>query len=142
MTLRRTLRFVPLFVPLLLFTLLLMAPYYSGRLSLILHGRPCARVVLKEKIDVFQFVSTDHLRSRGIVFSKGKAIGWVYQPLLGFARFVPFSDKPSFHNASHPQFEDFLSIAWSVRWWLFAVQVLLLCFWFGLRKRAVQYSSY
>src|SRR5438477_13081915 len=117
---RHTIRFVSLFVPLILFVLLLIAPYYSGRWSLILHGRPFARVVPKEKLNVFQFVSTDNLRSRAIVFSNGTAIGWIYQPMFGFARFVPFSSRPSFQDVgdSHPQFEDFLLIAWSFRWWL------------------------
>src|SRR5687768_2011962 len=139
MSLRRTIRFVPLFAPLVLFVLLLFAPYCSGRWSLILHGRPLARVVPKEKLDVFQFVSTDNLRSRAIVFCDGTAIGWIYQPMFGFARFVPFSGRPSFQDVgdSHPQFEDFLLIAWSLRWWLLAAQMLLLFFWFGLRKRNV-----
>ena len=130
MSLRRTIRFVPLFAPLMLFILLLIAPSYSGRWSLILHGRPFARVVPKEKLDVFQFVSADNLRSRAIVFSDGTAIGWIYQPTLGFARFVPFSDRPSFQDVGdfHPQFEDYLLIAWSFRWWLLTAQVLLLFF--------------
>ncbi|PYJ80517.1 MAG: hypothetical protein DME22_23985 [Verrucomicrobia bacterium] len=51
--------------------------------------------------------------------------GWIYQPTLGFARFVPFSDRPSFQDVGdfHPQFEDYLLIAWSFRWWLLAAQV-------------------
>jgi len=143
MSLRRTIRFVSLFVPLTLFLLVLMAPYYSARWSLIIHGHPFARVVAKEKLDVFQFVSTDNLRSRAIVFSDGTAIGWIYQPMFGFARFVPFSGSSSFQDVgdSHPQFEDFLEVAWFFRWWLLAAQVVLLLFWIGLRKRKVQYSQ-
>jgi hypothetical protein len=120
-----------------------MAPYYSGRWSLILHGYPFARVVPKEKLDVFQFVTTDSLRSRAIVFSDGTAVGWIYQPMSGFARFVPFSSRASFQDVggSHPRFEDFLLIAWSFRWWLLAAQALLLSFWFRLRRRNVQNSQ-
>jgi hypothetical protein len=108
-----------------------------------LHGRPFARVMPKEKLDIFQFVSTDNLRSRAIVFSDETPIGWIYQPLSGFARFVPFYGRPNFQDVgyAHPQFEDFLLIGWSFRWWLFAAQVLLLFFWFGFRKRNVQHSQ-
>ena len=142
MSLRRTIRFVPLFAPFMLFVLLLIAPHCSGRWSLILHGRPFARVVPKEKLDVFRFVSTDNLRSRAIVFSDGTAVGWIYQPMFGFARFVPFSGKPSFQDVGDsPGFEDFLLVAWSFRWWLLAAQALLLFFWFRLRKKTVQYSQ-
>ena len=126
----------------MLFVLLLIAPHCSGRWSLILHGRPFARVVPKEKLDVFRFVSTDNLRSRAIVFSDGTAVGWIYQPMFGFARFVPFSGKPSCQDVGDsPGFEDFLLVAWSFRWWLLAAQALLLFFWFRLRKKTVQYSQ-
>ena len=142
MSLRRTIRFVPLFTPSLLFVLLLIAPHCSARWSLILHGRPFARVVPKEKLDVFRFVSTDNLRCRAIVFSDGIAVGWIYQPMFGFARFVPFSGKSSFQDVGDsPGFEDFLLVAWSFRWWLLAAQALLLFFWFRLRKKTVQYSQ-
>jgi hypothetical protein len=131
MSLRRTIRLVPLFAPLMLFVLLLIAPYCSGRWSLMLHGRPFARVVLKEKLDVFQFVSTDNLRSRAIVFSDGTAVGWICQPMCGFAHFVPFSGRPSFQDVGdfHPGFEDFLLVAWSFRWWLLGAQAC--CSFFG-----------
>jgi len=141
MSLRRAIRFVPLFLPLMLFILLLSSPNYSVRLSLIMHGRPFARVVPKEKLNVFQFVSTDSLRSRAIVFSDKIAVGWIYQPTGGFAFFVPFSAKPTFeHGDFAPWFDYCLLFAWFWRWWLLAAQVVLLLLWFGFRKRRVQYS--
>src|SRR6266436_6397520 len=99
MSLRRTFRFLALLAPLLLFALVLPSPYYSARLSLILHGRPFVRVVPKESLDIFKFVSTDSFACRAIVFSNEKAVGWIC--LLstgGFASFVLFSDKPNFEN--------------------------------------------
>jgi|SRR5436190_8100524 len=143
MSLRRTFRFVPLFVPLLLFILVLTSPYYSGRLSLILHGRPLGRIVPKEKLNVFQFVSTDNMRSRGIVFSDGKEVGWIYQPISGFARFVPFSAKPSFEviPAFDPWFDFILTISWSFRWWLLPLQVVVLLLWLRQRGKRVHHSS-
>ena len=96
MLLRRIFRFVALLAPLLVFALVLVSPYYSARLSLILHGRPFARVVSKENLDIFKFVSTDSFACRAIVFSKEKAVGWICLPATGgFAAFVPFSANPN-----------------------------------------------
>lgn len=137
-------RFVALLAPLLLFVLVLTSPYYSARLSLILHGRPFARVVPKEKLDIFQFVSTDSFACRAIVFSKEKAVGWICLPSTGgFPCFVPFSDKPNFTNGgAFDPWLDFnlpLIIAWSLRWWLLPVQVVILLLWLRRREKRVQY---
>jgi hypothetical protein len=142
MSLRRIIRLVPLFIPLVLFVLLLLAPRYSVRWSMILQGHPFARVIPKEQLDIFQYVSTDHLRSRALVFSGGTPIGWIYQTMSGFARFVPFSHPPSdpYMGALNVGFTDYLLAAWSLRWWLLVVQALLLLFWIGLRKSSVQQS--
>jgi len=137
---RRIINLLALFTPLVLFLLLLLAPHYSSRWSLILQGHPFARIVPKTQLDVFQFVSTDNLRSQAIVFSDQTAIGWIYQPMAGFAEFVPFSGQPSFDDVSvlHIGFTDFLLVAWSLRWWLIVAEVLLLFSWFGLKKSGVQ----
>src|SRR5438105_10103729 len=96
MSLRRTFQFAALFAPLLLLALVFTSPYYSARLSLTLHGRPFARVVPKESLDIFKFVSTDSFACRAIVFSNERAVGWICLPSTGgFASFVPFSDKPN-----------------------------------------------
>jgi hypothetical protein len=96
MSVRRTSRFVLLSTPLLLFALLFTLPLYSERLSLTFHGHPFARIVPKETLNVFEFVAMDHLRARAIVFSHGKAIGWIYQPMSGLPRFIHFSNTPNF----------------------------------------------
>src|SRR5882724_5198704 len=99
MSLRRTFQFAALLAPLLLFALVLTSPYYSARLSMTLHGRPFARVVPKERLDVFKFVSMDNFACRAIVFSNDRAVGWICLPSTGgFASFVPFSDKPNFED--------------------------------------------
>jgi hypothetical protein len=141
--LRRATRFLLLFAPLLLFILILTSAYYSARLSLILHGLPFARVVPKENLDVFQFVSTDNMRSRAIVFSGGRAVGWIYQPMAGFARFVAFSRKSSFEEIGDfdPWFDYCLLLGWSWRWWLLEGQIVVLLLWFGLRKKRVQHET-
>lgn len=144
MSLRRTLRFVWLLAPLLLFAFVLASPCYSARLSLILHGRPFARVVPKERLDIFKFVSTDSLGCRAIVFSNEKAVGWILLPSTGgFASFVPFSERPNLEDgvAVAPGFELPLVIAWSFRWWLLAVQVVLLLLWLRMRQRRLHSSK-
>jgi len=134
-----TLRLAPLFVPLLVFILLLAAPFYSTRLSLALHGQLFAHVTPKENLDIFQFVSSDNLRSRAIVFSQGTAIGWVYQPISGFSHFIPFSTSPNspYAGALSVGFADYLLVAWSCRWWLLVVQVFLLFFWVRSKKISI-----
>jgi hypothetical protein len=144
MSLRRTFQFVALLGPLLVFVLVLMSPYYSARLSLILHGRPFARVVSKENLDIFKFVSTDSFACRAIVFSNEKAVGWICLPSTGgFAAFVPFSANPNLEDGALPNrwFDFPLIIAWSLRWWLLPVQVVTLLLWLRQREKRVQYSS-
>ena len=143
MSLRRTFRSVALFAPLLLFALVLASPYFSARLSLILHGRPFARVVPKDRLDVFKFVSTDSFACRAIVFSNEKAVGWICLPSTGgFASFVPFSDKTNFENGVtfDPGFDLPLTISWAFRWWLLPAQAVVLLLWLRTRQRRFQYS--
>lgn len=143
MSLRRTFRLVPLFAPLLLFALVLTSPYYSARLSLLLHGRPLARVVPKQRLDVFKFVSMDNFACRAIVFSNERAVGWICLPSTGgFASFVPFSDKPNFEDvAFEPWFHFPLTISWVLRWWLLPAQGVILLLWFRHREKTVEYSN-
>ena len=141
MLLRRIFRFVALLAPLLVFALVLVSPYYSARLSLILHGRPFARVVSKENLDIFKFVSTDSFACRAIVFSNEKAVGWIFQSSTGgFASFVPFSDNPNLEEGVtfNPWFDFPLMIGWSLRWWLLPVQVATLLLWLRQREKRVQ----
>jgi len=138
--LERQIRFLLFFAPSILFAFLAMAPTCSDRWSLISHGIPFARVVPKEKLNIFQYVKTDNFRARAIVFSGGKVVGWIYQPMFGFARYVRFSATPSFQNIGNLRwaFEDYLLIAWHGRWLLVAAQVSLLLYWFGYLKRDLE----
>ena len=143
MSLRRTFRFVALLAPLLFFVLVLTSPYYSARLSLVRHGHPFARVVPKEKLDIFQFVRTDSFACRAIVFSNEKAVGWIFQSSTGgFACFVPFSGTPDVTGAAFDPWLDLpLVTAWFLRWWLLPVQVVILLLWLRQREKKAQYSS-
>jgi hypothetical protein len=143
MSLRRTFRFVTLLAPLLVFALVLMLPFYSARLSLILQGHPFARVVSKKNLDVFKFMSTDSFACRAIVFSNEKAVGWICLPSTsGFAAFVPFSANPNLIGGvtSEPWFDFPLIIEWSLRWWLLPVQAVVLLLWLRQREKRVQYA--
>ncbi|HXI50401.1 MAG TPA: hypothetical protein VNH84_02825 [Candidatus Saccharimonadales bacterium] len=135
---RRPFRLGLLFAPMLLWVLVVTSPFYSAHVSLAFHGRPFARVVPKETLDVFQFVQTDNLRCRAIVFSGEEAVGWILQP-FGFARFVPFSETPNFQDVEFPDMlsDVVLPIAWTCRWWLLGAQALLL-FWFAANARKAQ----
>ena len=129
----RTIRIALLSAPLLGFIFICALPRFCVRLSLIIYGHPCAQVVPKEKLNVFDFVPTDNFRSRAIVFSKGHAIGWVYQPMSGFARFVPFSAAPNFMDLGgfHWLFDYVVIVLSLFKWyWLMGAYVLL----FGCRR--------
>jgi hypothetical protein len=132
-----------LFAPLLIFILVTTSPYYSARLSLILHGHPFAHVVPKEQLNIFQFVKIDNFACRAIVFSDGKAVGWICQSSLGgFPSFVPFSGQPSLEDAQdfNIRFNVPLGMAWMLRWWLFPAQLIVLLFWLRTRERRVRHS--
>ena len=126
-----------MFAPLVVFALAFASPYYSGRLSLVLHGRPFARVVPKEDLDVFHYVSTDSLACRAIVFSHGKAVGWICAATGSFAMFVPFSEHPSFDDVAgfEPWLNIPLLIAWALRWWFLPAQAVILLLWLRKRER-------
>jgi hypothetical protein len=139
MSLKTRFRFLALFAPSLLFVLALTAPYSSTRLSLVLQGHPFARVVPKEKLNIFEFVSTDSFACRAIVFSRQKAIGWIDLPSTGgFARFIPFSGKPDLgvDGAFSSCFEVLLTMLWVFRWWLLPVQAIILLLWLRSRRRS------
>lgn len=140
MSLRRTFRFVALLAPLLIFALVFTLPYHTARLSLILHGYPFARVVPKEKLDIFQYVQTDNFSFKAVVFSDGKAVGVIEQPMGAFAYFESLSQANS--KDGFPMLFNWLMIVvWILRWLLLPVQVFLLFLWFRQRERKTQLSS-
>lgn len=144
MSLRRTLQFAALFAPLLLFGLALTSPYYSARLSLILHGRPFAHVVPKARLNIFKFVPMDNSACRAIVFSNDKAVGWIFQSSTGgFPWFVPFSNTPNLEGGVgfNSWFDLPLTIGWTFRWWLLPVQTVFLLLWLRQREKSAKYSS-
>ena len=136
MSLRRATGFILLFLPLIGFLLVAALPHYAGRLSLLLNGIPFAKVT---KDDGSKYPQTGNMRNAGIVISNGRAAGWIYQPMLGFARFVPFTDSPKIEDmiVFDPWFDDRLGFVWYWRWWLLAAQAVVLVLWFGLRTRKV-----
>ena len=133
---RRTFRIAALLAPLLLFVFALTLPYSSVRLSLILHGHPFARVVPKEKLDIFQFVQTDSFSYKAVVFSGGKAVGMIDQPIGAFACYEPFPRQPVSLNDGFPVLLNaLLCIVWSLRWFMLLVQAVLLLLWLRQRER-------
>ena len=142
-SLGKPIRFILLFAPLLMFCLASTSPYYSERLSLILHGRPFARVVPKEKLDISQYVSTDNFACRAIVFSHGKAVGWIFESTLGgFPEFVAFTGKPDLVGppGNNLGFNDSLMFGWVVRWWLLPAQLIMLV-WFLSKQKPLHHST-
>jgi hypothetical protein len=139
----RTTRLALLFMPLLAFVLAWGLPCHSARLSLVFHGLPLARVVPKEKLDVFQFVKTDSLASRGIVFSKGKAVGWICEPLMASAQYIPFSDHRSFDGFDRfdLRFNLAMLIAWGTRRWWLPLQAVVLLLWLRRRKQRLHHAG-
>ena len=131
---------LPFFAPLLLFGLVAPAPHYFARLSLLTHGIPFARVVPKEKLDVFKYVPTDNLRSSAIVFSGDKAVGWILVPWSGFPQYIPFSGTPGFDDFPHPFSGLWLILAWHWRWWLLDLQLIVLLAWLALRQRKAAHA--
>ena len=142
MSVRRTFRFVLLSTPLLVFALLFTLPLFAERLSLAFHGHPFARIVPKEGLNVFEFVTVDNLRARAIVFSHGKAIGWIYEPMTGLPRFIHFSNIPNFDiGGFDPWFDICFLLTWFLRWYLLPVQAVVLLLWLRSRgKREVSVS--
>jgi hypothetical protein len=128
---RQAIRLFVFFLPLLVFALAMASAEYPVRISLFLHGHPFAFVVPKTSLDVFKFVSTDLMQAEAIVFSNGKAVGWIKQPNLYFAHFVPFAGKPTFDDLGFPDlwFDIFAPLAWTFRWWLLLLQVVMLLLW-------------
>lgn len=138
MSIRRTIGFASVMAPLVLFAFLFTLPFYSQRLSLALHGQSFARIVAKERLNVFELVPTDNVRSKAIVFSHGSAIGWIYQPLSGLARFVAFSGTPNFEvNGFDTWFDLWFPLAWFWRWYLLPLQAVAFLLWFRGRKQRV-----
>src|ERR1043166_2947936 len=139
MLLRRTFRFIPLFLPVIGFLLIAASPHCAGRLSLMLHGLPFARVT---KDEVLNYVHTDSMRNAGIVISDGAAVGWIYQPMFGFARFVRFNGTPNLDPPDNSLWLDFFLVRiWHLRWWLLPVQVVVVILWLRMREKRVQYST-
>ena len=144
MSLRRTIRTTLLFAPLLVFPLVLALPYCSARLSLVLHGFPFARVVPKENLDIFHYVQMDGFHKQAVVFSRGKAVGLIVQPLGSPAYFERFSGQANSVEEGLPPF-GFIGavvVASSLRWFLLPVQAIFLLLWLRQRERRVRYCGY
>ena len=129
MKIRRISRIALLFLPLVGFILIETSPYYAARFSLLLHGIPFAQV---NKRDALKYVPTDSFRNAGIVISEGRAVGWIYAPMMGFSRFVPFAE---IHSLDGPEKPDpvmdcpILFLLWERRWLLLVAQGVLLIVW-------------
>jgi len=138
----RAWKFVLLCLPLLAFAFVCALPVTSVRLSLISQGHPFAHIVPKSRLNIFDYVPIDNFRNAGIVFADGsdkKAIGWVYQPMSGFARFVPFSTTPPTLSLSDDFdfiFDYVFFLLWVGKWlWLPGSYALILLALSFMRRR-------
>ena len=142
MSLPRTIRIALLFAPLLAFPLVFALPYCSARLSLLLHGFPFARAVPKENLDIFRYVQTDGFHIQAVVFSRGKAVGLIVQPLGSPAYFEPLSEA----NSGEWRFPlGFLAFVVTARFWgwlLLPAQAIVLLLWVRQRERRARYCGY
>jgi hypothetical protein len=142
MSLRRAIRTVLLFVPLLLLFLALALPYCSARFSLLLHGAPFARVVPKEKLDIFRYVQTDGFDIEAVVFDGDKAVGLIVQSLGSPPYFEPLSEA----NPEQWRFPfGFIAFVVTARFWgwlLLPIQAIVLLLWLRQREKALRFSGY
>jgi hypothetical protein len=141
MSLRSPIRRIFLFLPLLALVFISALPRSSARLSLLLHGMPFAHVT---KDDVFNYVKMDNMRNAGIVVSEGQAVGWIYQPMFGFARFIRFTGTPALEVSIDDWdlwTEAILPRLWLSRWWLLPIQAVVLLLWLRQREKKLQHST-
>lgn len=134
---KTAIRFLGLSIPTILFLFALTIPQSSARLSLILHGYPFARVVSKDQLDIFKYVEIDSFAYRGVVFSGDKPVGLISHPKGTVASFEPFGREfgsPEDMDA-HLWFELPLVLLWSVKWWLLAVQAIVVLYWLRAKER-------
>jgi hypothetical protein len=130
MIMKQTAKISILAAPFLLLTVTLLAMFWPVRVSLVLSGHPLARVVSKRQLDVFQYVPIDSMRATAIVFNDERAIGWIYQPMMGYARFVPFIGKPGFDANTSSSANVFVLLPicfWLAVLWCIAQSVVLGC---------------
>jgi hypothetical protein len=127
-------------------------PYYSIRLSLITNGHPFAEVIAKEKIqradggwqtNIFQHEPMNNLRAGAVAFAKGKAIGWIYYPLSGIPRFVPFGYPPNLDWMGFDPIYDIGFILLYVARWpcVMACTIVLLLREYRKRKHRIRHAG-
>ena len=75
--------------PLIAFALVCALPYGAARLSLVLHGHPFARIVPKDRLNIFDFVPVDNFCAQAVVFSHENAIGYIDDEMSSFPQFMP-----------------------------------------------------
>ena len=124
--------------PLIAFALVWALPYGSARLSLLLHGHPFARIVPKNRLNIFEFVPVDNFRAQAIVFSREHAIGFIDDEMSSFPKFVRFSPRPNFDSPPFdPLFDVVLLLLYAFKWWwrFTGLYAVLFVFLFMLNRR-------
>jgi hypothetical protein len=130
MLFRHLARWLFFFLPLTLFIVAMALPFESARITLILHGHPFARVVPKDKLNIFRYVDNDSFACQAIVFSGADAIGWIELPSTGgFPEFVPFTTTRSLDEFPIIGIDFCFIILWITRWWFLAGQAIVVLFW-------------
>jgi hypothetical protein len=90
---RRIGRVILLFIPLWAYLLAGEIPDYSGRISMAVQGYPFASVVPRRFVDFSKYsqLSENSWIGDEIVFSGGKPVGWIDEPMGQFPEFMPLS---------------------------------------------------
>ena len=107
----------------------LALPNYSARVSLLLHGLPFARVIPKEKVDISRYVQLDGFDKKAVVFSRGKAVGLIVQPLGSPPYFESFRQADS---APWNLPSAFIALVVTSRFWgwlLLPAQAIVVLLW-------------
>jgi hypothetical protein len=125
-----------------LFPLVLALPYYSVRLSLLLNGIPFARVVPKERLDIFRYVQTDGFDKQAVVFSGDEAEGLIVQPLGSPPYFEPLADANAAEWRVPFGFMAFLVTARYWGWLLLPAQAFVLLLRLRKRERTPRNCAY
>ena len=86
-------KLIKYYIPATILIICLICLIFPYRLLLIKNGYPFAKI---QKDNIFQYIQTDNFRNKGIVVSKGKPVGWIYQGMtFGDTYFIPFKKGES-----------------------------------------------
>ena len=131
--------FILFALPPAIFALVSILPIASARLSLILHGKPFAKIEYKnESSDLPNSRMTGWTSRMATVYSKETPIGYIFRPSdSSFPHFKAFSDntEEGLHLDIDIWFDFVFPLVWNGRWGIFGAQILVIVIWATWLKR-------